>query len=538
MNETLKSVVGLLEGEAVEAQLAAAQVLGALKSSEPEVIRALAACLDTGEPLLLRYALQALADIGTKPALSELVSGLRHGGAIADHVSHLLSQMGPSSASILSGVFDDGDAEMRIRIIDILSGREEIGAAKVLTGAIVDDDASVSRRAAEALIEHADRFDEETSETVAEELRKLLSPKGLSKLPEAGVAQAILVVGALVGQKSRPLLLKFSTSKHPPLLRQAAFRSLQGIPLTPAQTNTVLSDLDDEDMTHVVRPAMEVLADVEKWDSGAIARLKKILSDGGEELRLFALRALRGCHTVEVAKAGIHYLLKGKPAFKEAAAEALSENPSALEGLLKAFQIERNPERARNLAIPLRQLGSGFEPEHFKAMADKCGRLLAAGEPLGEVFLELLLAVDPEVGGAEIVDKALRMRRARKLPECMAILMRLAQTSHLGHEGGYQLGVARLMTEAEEVSDNTQEVGDATMGLFTPLVREGFPLATRLKKERQLSPESLLRVGRHFASGVALEGQFGAELLQHVAEKHGKHQAGEEARLMLRSADL
>ena len=76
------------------------------------------------------------------------------------------------------------------------------------------------------------------------------------------------------------------------------------------------------------------------------------------------------------------------------------------------------------------------------------------------------------------------------------------------------------------------------MGYFANLIRSGFALFERIKKEGQLSPEDLLRVGRHFAEGVAAERRFGGQLLHLVAQKYGRQRVGEEAKLMLRAEGL
>ena len=82
------------------------------------------------------------------------------------------------------------------------------------------------------------------------------------------------------------------------------------------------------------------------------------------------------------------------------------------------------------------------------------------------------------------------------------------------------------------------QTGDATMGFIAGLVRDNFPVFERLKKESMLAPEDLLRVGRHFNAGIGPEQKLGADMLLHVAKKHAKGKAGEEARLMIRSEGL
>jgi hypothetical protein len=67
------------------------------------------------------------------------------------------------------------------------------------------------------------------------------------------------------------------------------------------------------------------------------------------------------------------------------------------------------------------------------------------------------------------------------------------------------------------------------------LVRSGFPLIDRLKREGQISAEALLRLGTHFAEGVASERRFGVDLLQFVANRNSRNKIGEEARYALRA---
>jgi hypothetical protein len=50
-----------------------------------------------------------------------------------------------------------------------------------------------------------------------------------------------------------------------------------------------------------------------------------------------------------------------------------------------------------------------------------------------------------------------------------------------------------------------------------------------------VSPDALLRLGRHFAVAVGSERRFGTEILQHLADRHARQRAGEEAKIALRA---
>ena len=172
-------------------------------------------------------------------------------------------------------------------------------------------------------------------------------------------------------------------------------------------------------------------------------------------------------------------------------------------------------------------------------LLERGAKLLLAQDAMGEVVLTLLVEAQPKKGVAAIVDKAIRLRRQRKFAEAVGLLAFLAAARHIDAEGRYQLALSRLLFDAAQKRDADEApAGDATMGYFALLVREGFPVLDRLKRESMVAPDELLRVGEHFTEAVGDERRFGAELLHHVADKHGRRRAGEEARSRLRAEGL
>ena len=73
------------------------------------------------------------------------------------------------------------------------------------------------------------------------------------------------------------------------------------------------------------------------------------------------------------------------------------------------------------------------------------------------------------------------------------------------------------------------------MGFFTVLLRDGFPLFERVKKDTTLPPEQQLKLASYFSQTVGAERRFGQDLLLHIAQRH-KGRMGEEAKLALRIA--
>lgn len=537
MNETLKAIARLMEEGTPELKVAAAQVLGELQPQAPGLVQALGKQLTYGDNVLNRYILQALSQIGSDEAVAILVSRLRDGGPTRDLVCYLLGQAGPKAVKPLTKAFETEEG-LREQLLQILGQHNEADAIAVLRKALLSEEKSLSATAAQFLAQRLPELSEARRKAFRDHLHKAVV-KQTDELPPATLAEALSVLRTLDGAASRPLLLKYASPSHPPQVRQAVLRALKGVKLTPTQAGKMLAFLKESDLEHVVRPAMEALRDHSDWPPAAIRELRKLWSSRREEMKLFAIRALTDTHTEEMAKLYLSHLTGPKPEFRDAAKKALAHNPKALQVLLRAFTNERNPDKAALLAEPLAGLASHLSPTKLKSMCEKAARLLGQQDRLGHLYLDVLLSVDAEGAGRELADKAVRLRRARKLPEALTILMHLAKADCLDLEGRYQMALARLIMDHEEGrAGMSQHTGDATMGYIAGLVRDGFPVLERLKKESMLEPEDLLRVGRHFNESIGPERRFGTQLLRYVAEKHGKVKAGEEARMMIRTAGL
>lgn len=535
MNETVKEILRVLEEGKPELQVAAAQILGELRPKDPAVVKALEMRLYQGDERILgRYVIGAVAKIGTQDAVQVLVGRLGEGDLLSDQVTHLLAEMGADSHKALAGLFEEAGPELQARILGIFSRQFSREGLEVLLGCLLDP--ALSDPATEALLSHAGRLSPAQQKTVTTRLSKALGDKRI-EVSEECLTRILRVLGRLSGQDARSLLVRFTGDKQPPAVREAALRALAGVQLTPTQVRNFLGMLKEPEEKALHDAIRDLLVTVEDWPDGSVVTLKNLVASRSPEQRLFALRALRSCHTPEVAKIAMRYLDHNDPRYREAAEAALSENKHAVSHLLRAMQGEKDIGRARRLAGLLVELREHFPDKQLKAQVEKACRLLTAGDPLGDVLFELLLKVDGAKTASLVTDKAMRLRRARRLAESVTILARTAQTPNLSDEGRYQLAVARLLLDVENRTFDNGGHGDPTMGFLAALVRGGFPVLDRLKKESMIPPEAMLRVGTHFAESVGPERRFGTEMLQHLANRN-KGRAAEEARLVLRAEGL
>ncbi len=537
MNETLKSIVRVLDEGTPELKVAASQILGELAPQEVGVVQALSGQLTLGDNTLNRYILQALASIGSADAIKILVGRMRDGGGTADLVRHLLSSIGGRVAESLAANFENEPRDLQQQILQILGHYNDAGSMSILMKAMLGAAEELSKEGCELLSARL----QEVGEAEQKEFRDTIYQKIKSSkdLAPVAIAHGLRIMAELNVAQSRATLLKYAQDGHPDIVRQAALTGLGTAALTTSQSDALLAYLEESDLVHVVRPALVALGNHTEWSNAGITKLRGLLSSRREEMKLFALRALRDVQSEEVAKIFMTHLHSNKPGISEVAVEALSHNAKAMAPLLKSLQIERNPDKARLLIKPLKKNASRIKPAQLKTMAEKCGKLLADGAELGDIHLELLLIISPEKAAEQLVDKAIRLRRARKLAECLRILMHLAQAEVLDVEGRYQLALARLIKDSDEGRSGViSYTGDATMGFIAGLVRIDFPVFDRLKKESMLRPEDLLRVGRHFNASIGPEQRFGTDMLVYVAQKHAKAKAGEEARMMIRTEGL
>jgi HEAT repeat protein len=534
MNDTVKAVVRMLEEGAPEIRIAAAQVLGELRLGDPSAVHALSSSLDREDPYLWTFAMDALAKIGTDAAVRKLLEQLSEGGARRERAAQVLGRVAGHGTRLIAEHFDKAPHDLQLHLLDALAKHPQREGLHVLQRALLSRHKDLAEKAAEILGALGKTLSDQQKRGLVDGVQRALAKEAIIEPDSLGAA--LNVLRALDGDAARATLWRYVGQKNQQAVRRAALRALAGMEITAAQGETLIGFLEEDDLL-LVHAAMDLLKSVEEIGSAGRAKLKKLLEDPREDRRLFALRLMRCVRTTEGAKLCLPHLHSLNADFAAAAREALGHNPAALDLLLKGFLAEKNGDRARRYAPPLIALREHFKPVQIGALADRASKLLTASDPLSEVTLTLLVGVDPDGGARALVDKATRMRKAKKVHDALSVLARLSHAGALSPEARYQLACARLIGEAAERTRNgTAENGDATMGHFGLLVREGFPLLDRLKKEAQLTPDLLLRLGSHFAGAAGPERRFGTECLKLVADKHGRAKAAEEARQMLRLA--
>lgn len=535
MNDTLKVIVGVLESGRPELQVAAAQILGELHSKEPSAVKALALATRRS-PVLARFSFDALAKIGTPDALTTIASGLVDNEALSDHAAHLLAEAGPAAHGVLASLYAAAPGEHRSRILAILARALGKDAIPVFVQALLTPE--LTDTAARLLLGAADRFDAAMQKLLRDGIGKHLD----GPLPDRCLANVVTVLARVDAAASKPMLVRFTGPNTAPAVRSAAFRALQGSKLTATQVKAMMDLLEDAGQKDVHDAVRDVLAQLPELPEGLVPVCKRLLAARQPEQRLFALRMLRTAGGAELAKVALKLLDHADERFRAAAAESLAHNKHAIEPLVRLLQTSRDPAVAPTAAAILGRLGSHFSPKLLRTCAEKAVKMLPTQTRNADLLFDVVVAVGGAKASPMLVDYAVRLRRSKRLAEALHVLAKLAATSHGDDEGRYQLALTKVLFDvaragAPGATGEVAQPGNATMGFFAALLRNGFPLADRLRKESAVTPDTLLRIANHFADAVGPERRFATDMLKHLATRT-KGRAGEEARFALRAAGM
>lgn len=533
MNDTIKSIVGLLGEGKPELQVAAAQVLGELRPNDAAAIEALSDGLDRS-PLLGRFCLDALAKIANSEALAKIADAVVEHEVLSDHAAHLLGDLGPEAHGVLAEIYPQAIGEQRGRILSVLGRDLSEASIPVVVDALLTSD----------LMDVAATMLESGSRLMTPAMKELLRQSLQGRLDESlapnvaptTVARVLAVLAAVDATGSQELFHKYTEADAPALVRSAAFRALGGTELTASQAKAMMASLEDPAQKNVHDAIRDLLVNLPEVPPGLAPGLKRLMASRQTEQRLFAIRMLRTAGGAELAKSFVKLLDHDDERFRDAAVAGLSSNKQAVEPLLKLMQSTKNLDMSQIAGTILARLSSHITLKMQKTAGEKAVKLLATNSRLGDMLLDLVL----HAGGTKItpffIDKAIRLRRAQRTAEALHVLAKIGASDFSDDEVHYQIAVIKLLAAADEV-EGSGAPGNSTMGFFSVLIRADFPLFDRLKSESAIKPDMLLRVATYFAQAVGAERRFGTELLQHLANRT-KGRAGDEARLALRSAGV
>lgn len=542
-NAIVSKIVAMLADERLERQCAAAMVLAELRARDAAVIDALGGCLADGHPTLQRYALDALAAVRS-PKVARYVTPLLDSDddEVRLRAAALLADQGSRAAKALAEGLDSGPPGRRRAIIKILAAYHD--AANLARLLALLGDPEVGEAVMHTLRGELDKMSAGARRTLHDALAKQLKQRrGSAERDPAETARAVRLLGYLRDSKLVATILPFVGADQPSEVRLAALAALRR-PLELARSASkaivrLLACADDEDES-VARAAIETLRPLEL--SGAVqGQLEQLLDARHAETRAFAAQALARCGDRGVVATLVDRLGSDDPATREAASRALSRRDDVAPALVaQLHKRSDDPQAVERLVRLLGRLGEQLTPRARKTICEAAVVAIEEQRPTAGPLQRLARNIDAGAFGAMLSERALKHRRARRFPQAFELLARIGDSGLLDEDARYAALVSGLNTlSSKKGLARSARSTDPVLKHATQLVQRGFPVASRLKRERSLSAEDLFFVGFNFVeSHDEDERDFGEALLAHLAKSSPRSKLGRSAKNKLRLVGL
>lgn len=527
MNDTLKTIVGLLEIGKPELQVAAAQILGELRLKDASAVRALAQGMRRS-PVLARFCIDALAKIATPEAVDLVCAAAIESDPLGDHAAHLVHELGAGAQQVLASHYGLASLDAKKRILGLLGKHPTKDAGPVLVQALLAPE--TADHAARIVQAARAQFEPAMVKAMASALARHLH----EPLPEACLANLVAALAALDVEGHKAAIVGCTQATAPATVRSAAFRALHGSKLTAVQVRAMMDLLEDAAQKGVHDAVREVLAALPELPEGLVPVLKRLLAARAPEQRLFALRMLRTAGGADLAKVAIKLLDHDDVRFRDAAADSLAHNRQAVEPLARLVTGSKDPQLAAAAAAILVRHGGALSPKFVRVLAEKAMKVLATDVKTADLLLDVAFAGGGPKLAPFLVERCIRTRRVHRTADALHVLARMTALAPQDDEVRYQLALTKLLHDAAQPAAEQAAPGNSAMGFVAGLLRAGYPLLDRLRKESAVKPELLLKVATHFRGAVGPEQRFAAELLQHLATRT-KGRAAEDAKVALRS---
>ncbi len=522
MKDAIAGILQMLSEGAPEQRVAAAQTLAWLQPKEARVVHALSTLASEGEGYLRPYAIEALGAIGNAQALSGLIPLLHVEGPLRDRVSKVLARSGDRAEKVLAREYEEADETTKEVIIRILGRSRGAEAMRKLIAILKDPDhQNLASLAVDVLCNEIANLPEgEEGEAERAGLRKVLV-QSLKRVPKSAAKDYTLHLLTLLGKVPDPdlraLLFQYSGKSKDPAIRRVALLGLKGMALTPKQQATLVSYLLSEDFHNVAGPALEALGDFVPKGASMSSMMLKLLDSPRIEVRLFAMRSLGHYETATSAKHLLPLLTTDDAKVHEIVSEALGRNKEARQGLLKMLAAARDLKEARRPMKALVALAPELSQAQVKKLVDMYMKLVKAQDPVRQILHEILSNADPDLAAPMLVQEAKKLKSAHRYQEAIQILHALTRSrSKVADEARYELAINTML---QRTAVPSMLEGDPVLGHLSTLLRSGFPLFQRIKKERLLRNEDKLYLGVKFLDRLQEEKRFGYELLEHLVQK-------------------
>jgi len=518
MDRWLAKIVALLEGDQRDHRRAAARVLGALKPSSPEVVKALGGVLESEDRRLRVRALDALDAIGGPQIQEYVLPLLDEPGDLGQRAADTLATLGPKVLADLKKRFAAAGPTARERMLQIAVQLRGADGMDLILKALEMGQAEQVLHVGQRLADEMAGANARERDTLFRRIDKFLKSSAAAEKP-AAVGAAVDLTARILGPKAGNRLLSYAAPSNPAYVRRCALEALARVAsdatLPEAELTGLLGYLGDRDYSNVVAPSMAVLERATLTQRHSVTLLK-YLRGNDPALRRFAVTALGQVETTKSAGALLGVLNGNNPDLKKRAAVSLAKQEAAVPLVVSALAGAKTPNNAWVLARILQPHAHRLQPEQVSALARAAANWLEPGDPRAEAVISILSDRHMDRLAEEGLRRVRRMKKERKAGEIVNLMRPLLRNgAAVPPEVRYEIALAEIVRGKKDVVREVR-LGNVGLQALEPLVHEPeFELMTRLKREKNfLLPEEYYLIGCHFAERPFADRAFGGDLLR------------------------
>jgi HEAT repeat protein len=519
----IDKIASMLASDAQEKRLAAAIVLTELKVKDPNVVKALAASLADAGPPLQRHCLDALAVIGAKKAVPQIIPLLgSRDAAVRAAAVEALASVGEEVVPVIEEKLAESTPEVRRACDEVLArvgGKEAFSALLAGLEGATDEDAASAAVAMRQRVKGADAKQRKSYLAQLEQILERQKKKKPAEISQAAVKAALKMLGYLEDERAAEILLDFTGSKYPASTRQEALIALRFTCKEEKPEAKVINALvaaaKEEDRA-LAQTALITLAGL-PLPARAAEKLEELIAHPDLERARFIIDMLAHKKGEEAAAELVVVLEAHEPRRAELAARALAERKEAAPMLADALLKASDPQRARLITRVLEGMAGELKPAQKKKLLEAAMAKLEKADPGWLPVAEAAHAADSIALGYAM--RELYAKLKKKKPDlAVDVLKQLCRTDQATREDRFELSVRLLAASAKDTSPAARN-GDDSLSIMSRLMRERFDVVGALLADRNLELESLYYVGFHF---IEQHHPAGEDLLRAVVERGGR----------------
>lgn len=531
MDATLKGLVGLVESGNAEARCAALVVLTQLAVDEERVARAVAAAVASPNVLVRDFALGYLERVRsphTIAAVSPLLDA--EDEPVRRRAVALLAPHGGAAVTAARRLLAGAPRRRLAAIIELCAAVRTAAALDTLFELLGSDDFDLNRAACDALIAVVPAL---AARERADLFRRAEALASGARGHRTRLVAAAKLLGALGDAKARKTLFAMLHEREPLVVHTHALAALtqclRGKPLGEKEIDALLPLLRHDDEAGIIRPAVRLLEE-QTFDRAYLTRLNQLADSPQPIVKRFAVGTLGSFESGGVVKTLIGYLTDDSYARRDQAIATLKTLPGARLPLMKELLACDDERKAWTIADILLLHDRGWKRDALTALWAKLVRALEQREDrLYAALHHVLLGLDADWLRAQIRARADTLRKGKRWADSARWLTLLRDSPAWDEDARFAFGLATLKCHRHPLGAPVR-ARDAALETFRALAASAFPLADRLRKERAVEPEDAYYVAFALAEHRGDARDAAAEILAHLAERHGRTKVGKAAR--------